>query len=112
MAYANAKFAVALCDRCGFEYKLLSLKKEWNGLKTCSECFEPKHPQLEPHRSPSDPEALYDPRPNNDLEIGEGFVFVRDSNIFKGNNMNPSIIGQNFILSEMTASVGTVTITT
>jgi len=26
--------------------------------------------------------------------------------------MNPSIVGQNFILSEMTASVGAVTITT
>ena len=30
MAYASAKFARALCDRCGFEYKLLDLKK--NGI--------------------------------------------------------------------------------
>ena len=48
MAYASAKFAKALCDRCGFEYKLLDLKKEWNNLKTCPDCFETKHPQLEP----------------------------------------------------------------
>ena len=34
MAYASAKFAIALCDRCGFRYKLLELRKEWNGLKT------------------------------------------------------------------------------
>ena len=25
------KFAKGLCDRCGFEYKLLQLKEEWNG---------------------------------------------------------------------------------
>ena len=33
MAYAIGKFAKALCDRCGFEYKLNELKKEWNALK-------------------------------------------------------------------------------
>ena len=32
MAYASGKFAKALCDRCGFEYKLNELKQEWNGL--------------------------------------------------------------------------------
>ena len=58
MAYASGKFAVGLCDRCGFEYKLHSLKKEWNGLKTCRECFEPKHPQLEPHTAPADPQEI------------------------------------------------------
>ena len=57
MAYASAKFARALCDRCGFEYKLLDLKKEWNNLKTCQECFETKHPQLEPKSVISDPEV-------------------------------------------------------
>ena len=40
MAYASARFAKGLCDRCGFEYKLLELKKEWNNLKTCTQCFE------------------------------------------------------------------------
>ena len=39
MAYASARFAKGLCDRCGFEYKLLDLKKEWNNLKTCTQCF-------------------------------------------------------------------------
>ena len=37
MAYATGKFAKALCDRCGFEYKLLELKeikvKKTNQLK-------------------------------------------------------------------------------
>ena len=43
MAYAVGKYARAICDRCGFEYKYLELRKEWNGLKTCPSCFEPKH---------------------------------------------------------------------
>ena len=46
MAFAVGKHALAHCDRCGFRYKLLELRKEWNGLKTCPECYDPKHPQL------------------------------------------------------------------
>jgi PHP family Zn ribbon phosphoesterase len=34
MAYASGKYALALCDRCSFEYKLSQLREEWNGLKT------------------------------------------------------------------------------
>ena len=65
MAYALGKFARALCDRCGFEYKLSELREEWTGSKVCSQCYEPKHPQLEPLTATADPEALYKPRPNN-----------------------------------------------
>ena len=39
MAYALGKFAIALCDRCSFEYKLSELKEEWTGFKVCSECY-------------------------------------------------------------------------
>lgn len=39
-----------ICDRCGFEFRLNQLRKEWNGLKTCNgpntnQCWEPRHPQ-------------------------------------------------------------------
>ena len=112
MAYATGKFARALCDRCGFEYKLLELREEWNGLKVCHSCYEPKHPQLEPLRATADPEALYRPRPNNDHEVGEGFVVVVNSDIFKYSTLNPSTIGSNFTVSKMTGSVGEVTIQT
>jgi hypothetical protein len=84
MAYASAKFAKALCDRCGFEYKLLDLKKEWNNLKTCPDCFETKHP-----------------RPNNDVEVGEGYILSNNDNI----------IGSPIPGYRMTASLGEVTIT-
>jgi hypothetical protein len=112
MAYALGKFALGLCDRCGFEYKLNDLKKEWNNLKTCPECFEPKAPQLSPTPVVTDSEALYNPRPNNDLEVGEGFVVVTSSSIFQADFMNPSTLGSNFTITKMTASLGSVTINT
>ena len=112
MAYALGKFAKALCDRCAFEYKLSELREEWNGAKVCPDCYEPKHPQLEPLTATADPEALYRPRPNNDHEEGEGFVVVVQSNIFKPDYLNTSTLPTNFTVSEMTANVGEVTIVT
>ena len=112
MAYALGKFARGLCDRCSFEYKLSELREEWNGAKVCPDCYEPKHPQLEPLTATADPEALYKPRPNNDHEEGEGFVVVVQSNIFRPDYLNSSTLPTNFTVSEMTANVGEVTIVT
>ena len=112
MGYALGKFAKGLCDRCSFEYKLSELREEWNGAKVCPDCYEPKHPQLEPLTATADPEALYRPRPNNDHEEGEGFVVVVQSNIFRPDYLNTSTLPTNFTVSEMTANVGEVTIVT
>ena len=62
MAYASGKHSIAICDRCGFRYKYTQLREEWNGFRVCSECFEPKHPQLEPNIAPYEPQALFEPR--------------------------------------------------
>jgi len=110
MAYATGKYAIAQCDRCSFEYPLRQLKKEWNGLKTCPECYEPKHPQLEPLPHVMDPEALYEPRPNTDKEVGEGFVVVIYTNIYEQHYMSSDIIGTNFLVPPSTGSVGEITI--
>ena len=112
MAFASNKNPYAICDRCGFRYFLKELRKEWNGLKTCPECYEPKHPQLEPLPHVMDPEALYEPRPNTDKEVGEGYVVVVYTDIYTPHYMNSDIIGTNFTVSEMTGSLGEVTITT
>ena len=112
MAYALGKFAKGLCHRCAFEYKLSELREEWNGAKVCPDCYEPKHPQLEPLTATADPEALYRPRPNNDHEEGAGFVVVVQSNIFRPEYLNTSTLPTNFTISEMTANVGEVTIVT
>ena len=64
MKFATGQYALALCDRCGQQYDYVLLQKEWNGLRVCPECFEQKHPQLEPSPVPFEPEALRDPRPD------------------------------------------------
>ena len=64
MAYALGKYSQAICDRCGFQYPYLDLRQEWNNFKVCPECYEPKARQLEPTQTGSDPEALFQPRPD------------------------------------------------
>jgi hypothetical protein len=112
MAYATGKYAIAQCDRCSFEYPLNQLKKEWNGLKTCPECWEPKHPQLEPLPHVMDPEALYEPRPNTDKEVGEGYVVVIYTNIYEQHYMSSDIVGSNFLVPQSTGDIGTITVST
>ncbi len=67
--YASGKFAIALCDQCGQRFKLLELIKDWKGFKVCNECYEPKHPQLEPKRNITEPQALYQPRPEKRMAV-------------------------------------------
>lgn len=62
--FARGSKAIAICDRCGFKYKYFQLQKEWNGLRTCPECWETKHPQLSPTYPPTEPQALLEPRPD------------------------------------------------
>jgi len=35
----------AVCDRCNFKFKSSDLREEWQGLYTCRDCYEPRHPQ-------------------------------------------------------------------
>ena len=81
--YASGKYSLALCDRCGQRYQYLVLRKEWTGFKVCPECYEPKHPQLEPRRRVSDPQALKDARPDQTepLFVFVGVPLVEDPNL-------------------------------
>jgi hypothetical protein len=67
--FASGKFAIALCDQCGQRFKLLELTKDWRGFKVCNECYEPKHPQLEPKRNITEPQALHQPRPEKRMGL-------------------------------------------
>ena len=87
MSYAVGKKAYGLCDICGQRFRLNQLKKQWNGLRVC--------PQ------PADPQALRDPRPDTDLEVGQGRVTTNDDPI-----------GRIILGNKLTASIGDVTITT
>ena len=64
--FASGKHALAICDRCGLQYDYTELREEWTGSRVCPECFERKHPQLEPPRVKPDAEALRHPRPDRE----------------------------------------------
>tara|TARA_R100001440_G_scaffold26491_2_gene43340 strand:+ start:21603 stop:22376 length:774 start_codon:yes stop_codon:yes gene_type:complete len=100
MAYALGKYSYGICDRCGFRYPYLDLREEWNNLKVCPECYEPKARQLEPTQTGADAEALYKPRPDvsETQDITVSFPVTNDDTFAKEPNL-PSITGQ----------VGTVT---
>jgi hypothetical protein len=110
MAYANGRRALGQCDRCGQRYLLKELHNEWNGLKTCPECWEPKQPQLEVRLNFADPQALYEPRPDKDVPAGDGLVRTTKVNAFNSLVVDP--IGTALAFSSINGSVGTVTVVT
>lgn len=95
--FANGARARALCDVCGFEYRLGELRRQVvKGVTTnvyaCSNCWSPDHPQNHLGRYPvEDPQAIHDAR------VDTGYVVsgvMTDSSIGMGNrviqwNWNP-----------------------
>ncbi len=69
--FASGKNAIAMCDRCGFQFKLKQLKglviKTKNvNILVCPSCWEPDQPQLQLGMYPvDDPQALRNPRKDN-----------------------------------------------
>ena len=69
--FASGKIAFAMCDVCGFRYKLrelraLVVKTKKTTVLACSACWVPDHPQLQLGMYPvDDPQALRDPRRDN-----------------------------------------------
>jgi len=124
--YASGKIAIAICDRCGFRFRLRELKelvvktKKVN-LLVCPSCWDPDHPQLQLGMYPvDDPQALRNPRPDStylqsgvmsDGSIGEGSRDIQwgwnpvggGNNIVSGGTPN-DLVANGFI--------GTVTVTT
>lgn len=69
--FAQGRRAIAICDRCGFQFQLKELKelviktKQVN-IKVCKECWEPDQPQLQLGMFPvDDPQGLRNPRPDS-----------------------------------------------
>jgi hypothetical protein len=66
--FASGKNSIAMCDRCGFKFKLTILRKEVIKTKTynllvCNECWDPDQPQLQLGMYPvDDPQAVRNPR--------------------------------------------------
>ena len=66
--FASGKNSIAMCDRCGFKFKLTALRKEVIKTKTynllvCNACWDPDQPQLQLGMYPvDDPQAVRNPR--------------------------------------------------
>ena len=66
--FASGKNSIAMCDRCGFQFKLKELRKEVIKTKTynllvCGQCWDPDQPQLQLGMYPvDDPQAVRNPR--------------------------------------------------
>jgi len=69
--YASGQKALAICDVCGFQYKLRQLKElvvkgNKTNVKACPECWNPDQPQNKLGEFPvDDPQAIRDPRPDS-----------------------------------------------
>jgi hypothetical protein len=66
--FASGKHSIAMCDICGFQFKLKKLttqivKTKRINDKVCPECWSPDHPQLQLGMYPvEDPQAVRNPR--------------------------------------------------
>ena len=61
--YASGKNALAISDRSGMAFPYSEMVREWNGALVHYSEFEAKQPQLDPKPVGSDPQALFNPRP-------------------------------------------------
>ena len=68
--FASGKYSIAMCDRCGQQFKLktlrkLTIKTQQVNILVCDECWEPDQPQLSLGLYPvDDPQAVREPRPD------------------------------------------------
>ena len=102
MAFASNKNAYGICDLTGFRYRHKDLRKTWDGLLVGKDQWDAKHPQLMPKPSPVDPEAIKDAR----MESSDtNNFFTLYTNVGDGK------LGTSLTSFELSASLGTVTIT-
>ena len=114
--FASGQKALAICDICGFQYRLrelknLVIKNKITELKACPECWNPDQPQNRLGEFPvNDPQAIRDPRPDfagleSSRDIQWGWAPVGN-----GNRNDPFGLTKNDLIG--TTSVGSVTVTT
>lgn len=124
--FANGIKAIAMCDRCGQQYKLKKLKTEIikqrkYELLVCPECWDPDHPQLMLGTFPvDDPQALRNPRRDTTyVQAGvdvNGYITGGSRDIqwgwnpVGGSRSFDAALTPNYLA--MGALIGTVTVTT
>lgn len=88
--FAAGKYAYGISDRSGFRYRLKDMRMEWNGSLVGKDEYEPKHPQLDPKRRPTDPEAIKNARPDPRTE--PEVIRLLTPNCFKSGAIGSSVI--------------------
>ena len=112
MAYASGKYAQFICDTCGWAFPYKTAKMTWQGNRVCGECYEPKHPQLDPPSIGADAEALWKPRPEVPMPQSQlGLVTTTDPSA-AGMSFTDDPIGSKFEGEEGTGAVGDLTVST
>ena len=104
--YASGKYSFGLCDYCGQKFPYLTLKKNWKGFKVCPEDYEEKEAQEQPLKHKSDPESLYEPRPDREEPL-EVFLGGTGDSSFSSQGMQPSYLVKKVVA---TSNIGTVSV--
>ena len=84
MGYATGKYALGICDRCGFSFKLNSLRfQQVDGrmttLKVCRSCLDIDNEQWQVRLLDlTDNESLRDPRPDEIIIPGPALQWGPD----------------------------------
>ena len=78
--YASGKYALAISDRSGMQFPYSEMVREWNGSLVHTSEYEAKQPQLSPKPVGSDPQALWNPRPQSASKVS---LILLDNNPFE-----------------------------
>lgn len=72
---APGDLSIAICDRCGLQYKYKELRSDGNspGMWVCQPCWDPIDPYRLPPRQP-EPISLDHPRPDVLLGITTNYI--------------------------------------
>jgi hypothetical protein len=124
--FASGKHSIAMCDICGFQFKLKKLttqivKTKRINDKVCPECWSPDHPQLQLGMYPvDDPQAVRNPRRdttylqagvnNNGFTTDGSRVIQWGWNPVGGASADDAGLTPNYLV--LTVQIGTVTIAT
>jgi len=112
MAYASGKHANFICDTCSFRYPYTTAFMTWDNFRVCNECYEPKHPQLDPVHIPADAVSLWKPRPDSSVSESENGIIITTNASAGGMTFGSDPIGTIFDGQKATSSLGTLTVVT
>lgn len=68
----------AECQGCGFDVRHSTLKKRWDGVLVCPQCWEPRQPQERPV-TPRDREGIRNALPPQEA-LSDSYPFLVDEN--------------------------------